>query len=438
MPTIKFFTRVRGKELKKLVNIQCRFKAGRGVDFQAMTGLQAFPEHWNAQKESVRNIAEATYKDQVNNSLSKLKAHILSEFAKNRVELSKEWLNRIIDEFHYPEKYQVKQATLFDFIEEFIENAPTRLNPKTNMPVCYKQVREYERTFFYLKDFAEVKMRKLNFDDINLDFYHDFITYLQSEKTFKKKNGVKVTEEGLAQNTIGKKIQTLKIFLNAASDKGINVNTQYKSHRFKAITEESESIFLPEQEIQMLYDLDLKDNERLEKARDLFIIGCWTGLRYGDWNKVQLENIEDGFLSLSPSKTNDPVVIPLHDMVQAIMDKYEGVLPSVISNQKFNDYLKEVAKMAGLNSTEQKSITKGGVRRTVTYEKWELVTTHTGRRSFATNLYKAGLPSLTIMKITGHRTEVSFLKYIKVTPREHAMKLKEFWQNRPVMNVLSA
>ena len=117
------------------------------------------------------------------------------------------------------------------------------------------------------------------------------------------------------------------------------------------------------------------------------------------------------------------------------MEKYNGTLPPVISNQKFNDYLKDVAKAAELNGREHKSITKGGIRRTVTHEKWELVTTHTGRRSFATNLYKAGFPSLSIMQVTGHKTEAAFLKYIKVTPREHAQKLKEFWQNRPIMKI---
>ncbi len=115
-------------------------------------------------------------------------------------------------------------------------------------------------------------------------------------------------------------------------------------------------------------------------------------------------------------------------MVESILNKYDGELPDVPSNQKVNDYLKEVGEIAEINAPFKKSITKGGVKQTTVYKKWEVLSTHTARRSFATNAYNAGVPSLTIMAITGHKTETSFLKYIKVTPKEHALKLRNFWQ----------
>jgi len=115
-------------------------------------------------------------------------------------------------------------------------------------------------------------------------------------------------------------------------------------------------------------------------------------------------------------------------MAADIMDKYSGVLPRVPSNQKCNQYLKEIMQIAEIDSQFQKTITKGGVTRTINYKKWEIVGTHTARRSFATNLYNAGVPSLTIMQITGHKTESAFLKYIKVTPKEHALKLAKIWK----------
>ena len=95
-----------------------------------------------------------------------------------------------------------------------------------------------------------------------------------------------------------------------------------------------------------------------------------------------------------------------------------------------NEYVKEVCKLAGIDKIESETMTKGGKRITVNYPKYELITTHTARRSFATNQYLAGLPTLTIMKITGHRTETAFMQYIKITPKEHAQKLKEFWKNQ--------
>ncbi|MDA3818539.1 MAG: hypothetical protein PF486_14245 [Prolixibacteraceae bacterium] len=114
------------------------------------------------------------------------------------------------------------------------------------------------------------------------------------------------------------------------------------------------------------------------------------------------------------------------------MKKYENDLPRVLTNQKMNEYLKELRQLAGFDEPFYKKITIGGKRVTKKFKKWELLCTHTARRSFATNLYLAGFQAISIMKITGHQTEKAFLKYIKVTPEEHANKLLEFWQNQGV------
>lgn len=426
MAKIQYFTRSKSKD--KTVKIRIRLRAGRDIDLFADSGIEVKTDHWSNKTQTVKNIADATYKDKTNADLRRLNDYILSSIPSSipRNEASKkewkEWLITTIDKFHHPEKYEAKQVTLFSFIGDFIDKAPTRINPKTGRPVCYKMRREYERTFHYLKGFAEHHKRDIGFSDISLDFYHDFIAYLQSLN--------------LAQNTIGKKIQTLKIFLNAATDAGINTNMAFKSHRFTAINEETESIYLNEDELLKIYELDLSSNTRLEKVRDLFLVGCWTGLRFSDWNKVTPSNITNGNLKLKQQKTGGVVLIPLHPTVEYLINKYNGNLPEVITNQKFNDYLKEVAKMAGFTDVVHKTITKGGITRTTKYKKWERVTTHTARRSFATNLYNAGLPSITIMAITGHRTEAAFLKYIKVTPDEHANKVRELW-NRQSMRVVN-
>ena len=122
-------------------------------------------------------------------------------------------------------------------------------------------------------------------------------------------------------------------------------------------------------------------------------------------------------------------------MVDKILEKYNGELPVSISNQKFNQYIKEVCKHAGLNSMVSKSITKGGIPRSKNYKKWELVSSHTARRSFATNLYNSGFPTISIMAVTGHKTEKAFLLYIRVTPEEHAKKLREHWQKNARLRI---
>jgi integrase len=320
-----------------------------------------------------------------------------------------DWLNSVIDKFRYPGKYKTKPVTLFSFMQDFIDTSPTRIIPKTGRPATYKTYRDYNKLFEDLKEFAAVK--EIDFCDINKDLYSDFVSYL----TYEKK---------LSKNTIGKKIRVLKTFLNAATPEHLS-RDQFKDS--KSISEESENIYLNEKELQAMYELDLTDKPRLDKVRDLFLVGCWTGLRFSDLIQVRPENIKNGLISVTQKKTGNKAVIPLHQTVQMILDKYENNLPKPISNQNFNKYLKEVAELAEFKEGISKQITRGGKKETSFALKWELVTTHTARRSFATNAYKAGVPSLTIMAITGHRSESAFLKYIKVTLEEHAQKIKEIW-----------
>jgi len=424
MATIKYFTRTSAK-YGKLIPVYCRLRSGRKVDMTAKSGIMVQPDHFNNTSETVRNIAEATNKDENNTNLRKLKNQIFVQLAKitDYENISSDWLSRTIDQYWNPEKYEEKVIDLFSFIQDFIDKAGTRINPKTGRPVSYKMVREYERTYYYLQGYSKKHKKTLDFKNIDLDFYYSFTEYLQGLN--------------LATNTIGKKVQTLKIFLNAATDRGINEYSHYKSPRFTAISEESESIYLDQTDLTKLFELDLSENTKLEKVRDLFIVGCWTGVRFSDISQITPGAIKDGFISIKQSKTGGKVVIPVHCMVEAVLEKYDGELPNVISNQKFNEYLKDIAELAKLNDDVHKSITKGGVKRSTAYKKWELVTTHTGRRSFATNNYLMGVPSITIMAITGHKTESSFLKYIKVTPKEHANKIREIWQQQGKMKVVS-
>jgi integrase len=170
----------------------------------------------------------------------------------------------------------------------------------------------------------------------------------------------------------------------------------------------------------------------------LFLIGCYTGLRYSDFSIIKPEQIKDGYIELKEqTKTGNPVIIPVHATVNRILEKYNGQLPKSISNQKTNSYLKEIGRlMPSLQMNFSRAITKGGVKVMTNYQKWELLSTHTARRSFATNEYLNGTPTITIMAITGHRTEKAFLRYIKLTPKEHAKLLQAQWEKRSLMSAV--
>jgi integrase len=303
------------------------------------------------------------------------------------------------------------------FIKQEIEVSKSRTNTKTGRIISAPTIRKYNTTYNHLEDFISKTGKRLDFEDINATFYNQFVSFLQ-------------TQYNLATNSIGKDISVIKKFLNDATEKGINKNNAYKSNNFAVISEKSDSIYLSEDELKLLFELDLSSSY-LEKTRDLFLIGCYTGLRYSDFSVLDGNHIKNGAIEIETYKTGETVIIPLHPIVESIFKKYNYKLPKSISNQKTNDYIKEVGKLVPqLNTDITKRITRGGKRTSTDYKKWQLITTHTARRSFATNLYLGGFPAIEIMKITGHRTESAFMRYIKITPADTAKRLQAHWDRQ--------
>jgi len=414
MATIKFFFRSEADKEETIYMIV----RNQNDKLVYSTGLKVNPKHWNPDKMRVKNVSTVKNRDAINSQLDRLNFEINS-FIMEQTRTGQGVNMQKIKEFTAvltgKEKEQPK--SLFPFIQNYIEKSKSRTNESTGKDITPATIKKYITCFNYLKKYAKFKKYnsyEIDFQDITLDFYLDFSEYLKKNLT-------------LATNTIGKQISVLKTFLNAASDAGINVNQDFKSSRFKVIMENSDAIYLNDKELIQLFNLDLSKNSRLEKIRDLFLVGAYTGCRFSDVTNITKENVKGNTIEIEQIKTGTKVSIPFHPMVKSLWEKYGGELPRNVSNQKFTDYIKEVCKLAGINEPTTKSITKGGVRVTLRFEKWEMVTSHTARRSFATNLYKSGFPSISIMAITGHKTETSFLKYIKVTPDEHAKLLELHW-----------
>lgn len=151
--------------------------------------------------------------------------------------------------------------------------------------------------------------------------------------------------------------------------------------------------------------------------------------RYSDSEKISNTDIKDGFITFRQQKTNEKVTIPIHPAVIEVLEKYNYQMPKPLSNQRFNEYIKEVAKVAGIDQMETITKTVGGILTSTQVPKYSLIGSHTGRRSFCTNMYLRGIPTYTIMAISGHRTEKSFLKYLRVSKEEHAKLMKQAWAN---------
>ena len=396
MATIKFLIRSTAKNPDKLSNIQCRFRSGK-ADLFSPTGLKTHAKYWDEDKECVINTRKVNYVHDVNRKLSEIKAHILKQYSVATGELDKNWLRQTIDKFNNPEKYQKQQKNLFTYIESYLNN-----NPEKNKKGGYYRVLDF------LKDYQEHPKEPFDFEDINSEFIKGFADYL----TYEKK---------LSINYIVKTVKILKTFLAAAYRSGYNKFIYFKDTDNMPKEEESDTIYLTVDEIKQLYCLNLSKNPIWEQIRDVFIVGCLTGLRHSDWNKVSQQNIRDNFMIIKQKKTQKNVVIPLHETVRGILLKYNGVLPS-FSKEKINLEIKKIAKKAKLNKMVEITKTKAGVTNTTKHPKHEKIATHTARRSFATNHYKKGHHIQKIMDVTGHRTKDSFLKYIRATEEEEIQR----------------
>jgi site-specific recombinase XerD len=339
-----------------------------------------------------------------------------------RKEPTREQLKQLLDEqIRDKSTYEDEQTNLFAvFFDKFIKQSEggIRLN-NSGRPLSKGTFQIYHVTLDVVKEFEKTKRKKpLTWLDMDFDFYTDFTEYLTTEKK-------------LATNTIGKYIKTIKTVLNDATDKEINTNLKFRTKKFKTVSEETESIYLSEKELKEMELLDLSHTPYLDRVKDLFLIGSYTGARFSDWDKIRPEKVKENMITITTEKTGKKVTIPIHPTVQKIFKKYENELPRRPSNQKTNEYLKEIGKkMNSMQGKESKTLTKGGMRVTQNLEKWQRLTTHTARRSFATNEYWAGTDMEIIKAITGHTTEKSFMKYIKVTPQQQAKRLDALWAER--------
>lgn len=239
----------------------------------------------------------------------------------------------------------------------------------------------------------------------------DFIIYLQ--------------DQGLRHNTIVGYIQKIQSFVRKASQYNYAVDTTYDEVDLRC--EGTNAVFLSMNEITRIYYYKFLNQDKRrakERIRDLFVIGCLTALRYSDYSTLTIDNFQNGYIVKRTKKTNVDVKVPAHDYVKEIFEKYKGIIPGKLCIQYFNKYLKVIMREIGLNDKITFSYTKGGKLVTITREKWELISSHTARRSAATNMYLTGrMKTLEIMHLTGHRSEENFFRYIRLTSEDTARSI---------------
>jgi integrase len=376
------------------------------------TGETVTTNQWNKKKQRLKNNSTTTAdgKHNLNDLLKNLEKECEIAYntkigeGKPAPETIKAHLKAFMDKNNNKEE---KKISLLSFIGKFKEESKETKAPTT--------IKRYGTVLGHLQDYSK-KKGKIDFDSINLDFFHSYVSFLKAKK--------------LAKNSIAKDISVLKTFMNEAVDRGHTNNINFKHRKFSYGYEDTDSVYLSEQEINKLFNHDFSSNKKLDHVRDLFVFGCQVGLRYSDYSTVRPENIitEDGkkFINIITQKTKETVIVPCSAIVLKIFEKYKANanwLPKSISAQKFNEYLKDACKDAGLTET-------GRLTTDPKLPLYECISSHTARRSFATNLYLQKFPTIELMRITGHRTEKAFLKYIKVGKFESAKRLGEHMEMR--------
>lgn len=277
----------------------------------------------------------------------------------------------------------------------------------------HNAIKNLQTTVSILNRFAEYhKIKQIAFEDVGKEWYSKFRSFV-------------FDVEKKEVSTFSGHVKYIKMIMNEAKEDELHNESGYLSRAFVKPDYETDTIAISKDQMKQIEKLDLMDKPALSNVRDLFLVGCYSGLRFSDFSDLEVESIEKNFIRVKQQKTGDRVTIPVMKKMAKLLDRYDGGFPRPISNQKFNLYIKEVFDLAGLNHLIRVRKTTGGQESFDQVPFHKLISSHTARRSYATNMFKAGVPVMLIMAITGHKTESAFLRYIRATNEDKARMMAE-------------
>ena len=396
--------------------------ASKRIEFT--TGYRIDAAKWDADKQRVKNGCSNKLKQsasEINASLLEYYTEIQSIFKRFEVEdviPTPEQIKEAFNALHKPvseEPKPKKEALPCDFFQvfdDFVED-------------CGRQNNWTDSTF---EKFAAVKNHLTNFrEGLTFEFFderglNDYVGYLRDVKEMRN-------------TTIGKQLSFLKWFLRWAYKKGVHQNNAYDSYKPKLKSTQKKIIFLTWNELNRLREFKIPSNKQaLERVRDVFLFQCFTGSRYSDVFNLRRSDIKGDHIEVTTVKTSDSLIIELNNHSKAILDKYKDVafeddkvLP-VITNQKMNDYLKELAELAGIDEPVRQTYYRGNERIDEVTPKYALLGTHAGRRTFICNALALGIPPQVVMKWTGHNDYKAMKPYIDIADDIKANAMSKFNQ----------
>lgn len=404
IPNVRFTLHSTKDPLKKTYILLYFHYQGKRLKYT--TGEKVCPDGWDFTRQ--RAISSRKYPQgvDINETLNKLENLTVSIYrSTNLGEIEPKEFSKELDiRMGYARREEGKAApTLLTFTQDWVtkysEQNPTKRSTWKTLFLTLKQ----------LKDYASDKGVKLEFSEIDNEFLSDLIAWLYAPPRVYSRNYVAFV------------VKRLKMFMQKAYEQGLHDNRVYLSFKYTEI--DSDEISLSFEEINAIAKLDLSANGRYELARDVFLVGCFTGQRFSDYSRIKPEHIvhEGGIkvISIVTKKTGSRVKIPLFPILEKILKKYNFKVPK-IREDEYRPDIKEVCKLAGITENILIKENRGNQEREEEVPKYSKVTTHTPRRSFASNFILAKIPIHLVMAILGHKTEAETRKYARISESQAA------------------
>lgn len=414
-----------GEPIVENVPIRMRVNfASQRIEFT--TGYRIDVAKWDGDKQRVKNGCTNKLKQ----SASEINAALLGYYTELQEIFKRFEVAEIV-----PSPAEVKEA----FNNRYEQNEKTELasTDMSNAPSNFYEAfddfvrmcgRQNDWTHSTFEKFAAVKNHLKNFrSELSFEFFDEeglteYVQYLREVKEMRN-------------STIGKQLSFLKWFLRWSFKQGMHSNNAYDTFKPKLKDTQKKIIFLTWEELNRLREFKIPPTKQaLERVRDVFLFQCFTGLRYSDVYNLRRSDIKGDHIEVTTVKTSDSLIIELNKHSKAILEKYQEVefehdkaLP-VITNQKMNEYLKELAELAGINEPVRQTYYKGNERIDEVTPKYALLGTHAGRRTFICNALALGIPPQVVMKWTGHSDYKAMKPYIDIADDIKANAMSKFNQ----------
>jgi integrase len=433
------FTLKDAKEKQTLLYAVCYHDSKR---IKVSTGLKVVSETWSAKMQRCEISSRFTERvNRASRKVNKLLDEILEKWKRTTEEGNTLWRQSklhtreeiIKGDLAYivsrvmkaeEEEEEKKQITPLQYFDKYVEEMCHKVDPRTGRYIGERTQVHHRTVLKRIKAFMAEKYIKDDFSVFDERFARLFTDWAYTSKNYR-------------QNTIPATFSVLKVWLNAAKAEKLFDGEEYK--KFPSKGADVDNIYLTEDEIERIYRLDIPTliakgeidaKSQIEKTRDLFVIGCWTGLRRSDINRLEkaLFDLEKNEVTIVTEKTGEKVTIPMHPFIKELYEKYDGKFPKLTDKANTNRHLQEIGRHAQIEEKVMIKENRGGKIDGKIYKKYQLIKMHTARRSFATNLYLKGAPTIKIMKLTGHTTETNFLKYIKITREETSEQMRDYFK----------